>query len=214
VVGGRLRSKLLIHRLFKTIFIKNPVTFVPAVRVTMLACCSAVALLSACGGVNDSVSTGQVQTAALSSSSGSPNAGESTAGANDPSISVSNVSEGQTVPDETAASPGTADTEGPSRLLAMSTAVSVDAGANATTTSRSLYVSTAGSDSNPGTQAAPVKTIARADALASADYTIHVAPGNYKVSAPSLRNAGILTKKSGTATARITFVSDVEWVQS
>jgi len=74
-----------------------------------------------------------------------------------------------------------------------------------------IYVSPTGSDSNPGTQAAPVKTITRADALASAGSTIHVAAGTYYVSAPYLGSAGIKTTKSGTATARIRFVSDVKW---
>ena len=74
-----------------------------------------------------------------------------------------------------------------------------------------LYVSPNGLDSNPGTAAAPVKTIARADALASAGYTIHVAPGTYRVAAPSAGSNGITTVKSGTASARIKFVSDVKW---
>ncbi|MGI4717260.1 MAG: choice-of-anchor Q domain-containing protein [Janthinobacterium lividum] len=74
-----------------------------------------------------------------------------------------------------------------------------------------IYVSPTGSDSNPGTQAKPVKTITRADALAGPGSTIHVAAGTYKVSAPSLGSVGIRTSKSGTATARIKFVSDVKW---
>ena len=83
--------------------------------------------------------------------------------------------------------------------------------ATAAATSAHLYVATTGSDSNPGTQAKPVKTIARADALASAGYTIHVAPGVYQVAAPSTGSVGIRTTKSGTAAARIKFVSDVKW---
>ena len=78
-------------------------------------------------------------------------------------------------------------------------------------TGKHLYVSPTGSDTNPGTQAKPLKTIARADALASAGYTIHVAPGTYKVAAAATGAAGIRTTKSGTATARIRFVSDVKW---
>lgn len=74
-----------------------------------------------------------------------------------------------------------------------------------------FYVSTTGSDTNPGTQAEPFLTIAHADSLASAGYTIHVAPGTYTVSAPSTRSAGIKTVKSGTASARIKFVSDIKW---
>ena len=89
-------------------------------------------------------------------------------------------------------------------LFAASTAASAATG-------KDLYVSPTGKDSNPGTQAAPVLTITRADALASAGYTIHVAPGTYKVAAASLGSAGIKTTKSGTAAAHIKFVSDVKW---
>jgi hypothetical protein len=85
------------------------------------------------------------------------------------------------------------------------------AAAAVVTTGKHLYVATTGSDSNPGTQARPVKTIARADALARAGYTIHVAPGTYKVAAPSTGSAGIRTVRSGTAAARIKFVSDTKW---
>jgi len=76
---------------------------------------------------------------------------------------------------------------------------------------RHYYVATTGSDDNPGTQAAPLLTISRADALASAGHTIHVAPGTYHVSAPSPTMAGIRTRKSGTRNARIKFVSDLKW---
>lgn len=72
-----------------------------------------------------------------------------------------------------------------------------------------LYVSADGSDSNPGTKEKPFKTIARADALARPGYVVHVAPGNYNVSAPSANSNGIKTTKSGTAENRIRFVSDV-----
>jgi parallel beta-helix repeat protein len=81
----------------------------------------------------------------------------------------------------------------------------------AATVTGNLYVATTGSDSNPGTQAKPLKTIARADALSRAGYVIHVAPGIYKVAAAASGSAGIKTVKSGTATARIKFVSDVKW---
>jgi hypothetical protein len=74
-----------------------------------------------------------------------------------------------------------------------------------------FYVATTGSDDNPGTQTAPFLTIAHADSLATAGHTIHVAPGTYRVSAPSTRSAGIRTSNSGTASARIKFVSDVKW---
>lgn len=74
-----------------------------------------------------------------------------------------------------------------------------------------LYVAPDGADANPGTQAAPFRTIARADAAAAPGYTIHVAPGTYKVHAPSPHSAGINTARSGAASARIRFVSDVKW---
>lgn len=74
-----------------------------------------------------------------------------------------------------------------------------------------LYVAPDGADSNRGTKASPFRTIARADAAAAPGYTIHVAPGAYLVSAPTLHSAGIVTSRSGTAAARIKFVSDIKW---
>lgn len=184
---------------------KKSVTFIPTVRVSVLAYCSAVVLLTACGGQGDTASTAQAQTAALGYNSDATEAGASVAGADDSVVANSNAPAAEAVPADASA------TGNAPRLLAMSTAVSVDANANATTAGKNLYVATTGSDSNPGTQAAPLKTIARADALASPGYTIHVAAGTYKVSAPALGSAGIKTTRSGTATARIKFVSDVKW---
>jgi len=96
-------------------------------------------------------------------------------------------------------------------LLSCCSAVALLAAGGSAMAATNIYVSPTGSDSNPGTQTAPVKTITRADALASAGSTIHVAAGTYYVSAPSLGSVGIKTTKSGTATARIRFVSDVKW---
>jgi hypothetical protein len=71
-------------------------------------------------------------------------------------------------------------------------------------TAHHLYVSTTiGSDSNPGTQAKPFKTILKASTVAVADTTIHVAAGKYI--------GGFRTTKSGTATGRIIFVSEPRW---
>jgi hypothetical protein len=95
-------------------------------------------------------------------------------------------------------------------LLCASVAVLASSPAMAAVTGH-LYVATTGSDSNPGTQAKPLKTIGRADALARPGYVIHVAPGTYKVSAPSAGSNGIKTTKSGTAANRIKFVSDVKY---
>jgi hypothetical protein len=96
-------------------------------------------------------------------------------------------------------------------LLSCFSAVALLAVGGSAVAATNIYVSPTGSDSNPGTQTAPVKTITRADALASAGSTVHVAAGTYYVSAPGLSNAGIITRKSGTASARIRFVSDVKW---
>lgn len=73
-----------------------------------------------------------------------------------------------------------------------------------------IYVATTGSDANPGTQDSPLLTISRADSAARPGDTIHVAPGIYQVSAPGAQDAGIQTKQSGTASARIIYVSTVK----
>jgi parallel beta-helix repeat protein len=97
------------------------------------------------------------------------------------------------------------------QLLAASIVMAFAAGNASAAVTGNLYVATTGSDSNPGTQAKPLKTIARADALSLPGYVIHVAPGTYNVAAPSTGSAGIKTVKSGNATNRIKFVSDVKW---
>jgi hypothetical protein len=63
-----------------------------------------------------------------------------------------------------------------------------------------LYVSPNGNDANAGTQAAPFKTISRAAALAKPGTLVHVAPGTYA--------GNVLSSPSGTASARIRYVSD------
>jgi len=78
------------------------------------------------------------------------------------------------------------------------------------TDAKTLHVAPTGSDDNPGTQAAPFLTIAHADELARPGYTIHVAPGTYRVSAPQANDEGIKTSRSGTASAHIRFVSSVK----
>ena len=62
-----------------------------------------------------------------------------------------------------------------------------------------LYVSPSGSDSNAGTQSAPFKTILKASSVATPGVTIRVAPGVYA--------GGFQTTKSGTAEARIHYLS-------
>lgn len=75
---------------------------------------------------------------------------------------------------------------------------------------KDIYVAANGSDDNPGTQDAPFLTISHADSAAQPGYTIHVAPGIYKVDAPAAHDVGIKTTHSGTASARITYISTVK----
>ncbi|WP_051933641.1 choice-of-anchor Q domain-containing protein [Massilia sp. BSC265] len=75
--------------------------------------------------------------------------------------------------------------------------------AAATTSFYHLYVATTGSDSNPGTQARPFKTINKAASVAKANTTVHVAPGTYY--------GNVSTRLSGTSTGAIRFVSDTKW---
>jgi hypothetical protein len=71
-----------------------------------------------------------------------------------------------------------------------------------TPSSTNYYVSPSGSDSNSGSASAPWATIQHAASIAKAGDTVHVATGNY---------AAVSTTISGTATARIRFISDVQW---
>lgn len=68
----------------------------------------------------------------------------------------------------------------------------------------SLYVSPTGNDSNSGSQSAPLATLTKAQTVAVAGTTIHVAPGTYTFS-PTLT-----LSKSGTADKRIVWQSDVK----
>lgn len=72
-----------------------------------------------------------------------------------------------------------------------------------TTTSRHFYVSTSGSDTNPGTKEAPFQTITKASQAAVPDSTVHVEAGTY--------SGGIVTNSSGSESGRIYFVSDTKW---
>lgn len=66
-----------------------------------------------------------------------------------------------------------------------------------------LYVSPTGSDTNTGTSTSPFKTILKASKVAKPGTTIHVKAGTYA--------GGFQTTTSGTATARIRYVSDTKW---
>jgi carbohydrate binding protein with CBM4/9 domain/parallel beta helix pectate lyase-like protein len=67
------------------------------------------------------------------------------------------------------------------------------------------YVSSTGSDANPGTQAAPFATISHAISLATAPgTTVHVGPGTYSASTLAIPQSGI-------AGEPISIISDVKW---
>src|SRR5689334_7261471 len=66
-----------------------------------------------------------------------------------------------------------------------------------------FYVSPDGSDANDGSQLHPWRTIQHAANTVHAGASVHVAPGNYL--------GAVKTSRSGTATARIRFVSEVRW---
>ncbi len=70
-------------------------------------------------------------------------------------------------------------------------------------TTYNYYVAPHGSDANPGTENLPFKTIVRASRVALPGTTIHVAPGTYQ--------GGFKTSMSGTAGARIYYVSSKPW---
>jgi hypothetical protein len=65
------------------------------------------------------------------------------------------------------------------------------------------YVSSSGSDESEGTKEHPWATISHAGSMALPGTTVHVAPGNYV--------EAVVTLASGTAAARIIYVSDEDW---
>ena len=71
------------------------------------------------------------------------------------------------------------------------------------TAGANYYVSASGNDGNNGSQQSPWATIQHAANVAAAGATVHVAPGTY--------SGAITTQTSGTATARIRFLSDTQW---
>lgn len=74
---------------------------------------------------------------------------------------------------------------------------------NSAAAANDLYVAASGSDSNAGTKTAPFKTILHASQVAQAGSTVHVAAGTYP--------GGFKTTLSGTASARVRYVSDTKW---
>jgi hypothetical protein len=173
-------------------------TFASDVRVNALLCCSAAVLLTACGGGMSDTGAGQTQTAAAvvdsatSQSDATVAAPAFGADANTPAVADAGAVAAAAADTDPAAA------EGETRMLASTVAV-----AAATPSIYHLYVSTAGSDSNTGTQAKPFRTITRAAKAAKPSTTVHVAAGTY--------NESVKTTLHGTATARIRYVSDTKW---
>ncbi len=64
------------------------------------------------------------------------------------------------------------------------------------------YVATNGNDANPGTLSAPWRTLQKAANTVSAGDTVYVNPGTY---------GSVSSSRSGTASARIRYVSSAKW---
>jgi hypothetical protein len=216
---------------------KKIVTFASDIRVNAMLACSAAVLLSACGGgMTDAGNGQQSQTAAVVSSSAdqtvansaatTPNAADAApaqateaaaasgfelSGYDGVPASTGAAAEGDTSASGTSAANaapanGEAPATGAPRLLAAISASAPTLSAATTTpaTTYNYYVSPTGSDTAAGTKAAPFKTLARAaKAAVKAGTTVWVAPGTYA--------GGIKTTASGTATARIYWVSTTKW---
>jgi parallel beta-helix repeat protein len=162
---------------------KSCFTFASDRRIHALICCSAAVLLSACGGGSSDAGTGQQNQTAGAMYQSTSNQSEATVGA--PATTPAATA-------KTDEAPAAADSD-PAPLAAAAASPSI----------YNLYVSTTGSDSNPGSQSAPFKTISRAASVAKPSTTVHVAAGTY--------NGNVTTKVSGTATGRIRFVSTTKW---
>ncbi len=68
---------------------------------------------------------------------------------------------------------------------------------------REIHVSPLGSDANPGSAQAPLRSIQRAAAMAGPDTTVHVAPGIYR--------EHVTSNASGAPRAPLRFVSSAKW---
>jgi len=204
---------------------KKLTTFATTTRIHAMLCCSAAVLLTACGGgVSDPAGSQAAQTAGFSYDSGvvaskevatSPTpdlAAETTpafadAAPADTSFTLAGYGAHPLAADAADAAPQAAPAftaDGTPKLLSSSVAIDVVAAATVPSTSINYYVAPTGSDTAAGTRAAPFKTLARAaKAATKAGTTVWVAPGTYA--------GGIKTTASGTAAARIYFVSTTKW---
>jgi hypothetical protein len=91
----------------------------------------------------------------------------------------------------------------PPRAFARDSAVGSIGTGNSAPAAAKLYVAAGGSDTNPGTEVAPFKTIQRAANVAKPGTTVYVGPGTYR--------ENVRHSTSGTAAARIRFVSNPKW---
>jgi hypothetical protein len=205
---------------------KNFATFASDIRLNALLCCSAAVLLTACGG--STVDAGQgaqtaatvasVKTAAANGDASVPNqtdaaAAQANAAGTNTSFDLVGYAADPTVDAAVAGADQAAPADGAPRLLASIASVKttsatpasvapapVSASMAAPATAINYYVSPTGSDAAAGTKTAPFKTLAGAAKKATkAGTTIFVAPGTYA--------GGIQMTASGTASARIYWVS-------
>ena len=177
---------------------KNVVNFASNARVNALLCCSAAVLLTAIGGSAYAADNAMASEATVAAASNSVNQVTELYRAllgREPDAAglaywVGLVNKG--LPLDTVRAGLMNSQEYQNRTAA-----------NTPSSFYHLYVATTGSDSNPGTQARPFKTITKAASMAKANTTVHVAPGTY--------NGNVTTKVSGTSSGRIRFVSDTKW---
>jgi MYXO-CTERM domain-containing protein len=85
------------------------------------------------------------------------------------------------------------------RLSLLSGLVFVGLFASKESLATEYYVATTGSDSNPGTEAAPFATLQKGADTAVAGDTVWIHGGTYKITTPKTSGAGIQLSKSGTS---------------
>lgn len=167
----------------------NSTTF--QLKARAMLCTSLAVLLTACGGGSG---TDTSQTELLKSASANQNSNGY--------VNTDTSSTTTTAPTTTTSLSTSTDTTAPSTDTTAPTTTTSTAPTTTAATTYNYYVATTGSDSNPGTQSAPFRTILRASQVAKPDTTIHVAPGTY--------TGNFTTASNGTASGLIRYVSDVK----
>ncbi|WP_332876328.1 choice-of-anchor Q domain-containing protein [Massilia sp. S19_KUP03_FR1] len=191
---------------------KKFTTFASDVRINALIACSAAVLLTACGGGSPSDSgaaqtsqaAGYVASSIVTDAASNTPAVADSAPAADGSFDLAGYASHPLSADAAPEAAPTFAADGSPKLLASAVAIDVTAAATIPATNINYYVAPTGSDSAAGTKAAPFKTLKRAaQAATKAGTTVWIAPGTYA--------GGIKTTASGTAGARIYFVSTTKW---